>query len=313
MQFRLRKLYFPNMDKMMRAMATARVPTYGLYGEQQTAAPEFWIHAETIESRSRLHNWEIRQHRHATFFQILQIRTGEGDALFDRDRLRLTPGTIVIVPPGVVHGFRFSQDLNGQVITMLATRVSARPSCLMRFMARPWLFRVEPDPEGDYLMATLDRIEQELALHVAPRTGLLEACLDIFLTLAAGRIDSGDDPNEASARDRTARLNALIGAHYKQHRPAAFYAAELGLSVTHLNRVARAGTGKSLNELLTDRLVTEARRNLVFSLMSIQQIAYELGYSDPAYFTRAFLRATGETPGAFRRRERERPQPHFGS
>ena len=295
----------------MRPVAATRVPTYGLYGEPQTGAPEFWIHAETIESRSRLHNWEIKQHRHETFFQILQIRTGEGDALFGRDTLRLSAGTVVMVPPGVVHGFRFSHDLNGQVITTLATRVSARPGCLMRFMARPWLFHVAPDPEGDYLMTTLDRMEQELALHFSPRTALLEACLDVFLTLAADRIDSGIDTAETSARDRIARLNSLIGAHYKQHRPVAFYAAELGVSVTHLNRIARAGTGKSLNELLTDRLISEARRNLVFSLLSIQQIAYELGYSDPAYFTRAFLRATGETPGAFRRRERS--QPHFAS
>jgi AraC family transcriptional activator of pobA len=295
----------------MTAIAATRVPTYGLYGEPQAGAPEFWIHAETIESRSRLHNWEIKQHRHETFFQILQIRTGEGDALFGRDRFRLNPGTVIMVPPGVAHGFRFSHDLNGQVITMLATRVSARPGCLMRFMSRPWLFRVDPDAEGAYLMATLDRIEQELALHFSPRSALLEACLDVFLTLAAARIDSGDDAAETSARDRIARLNVLIGMHCKQHRPAAFYAAELGLSVTHLNRIARAAAGRSLNALLTDRLVSEARRNLVFSLMSIQQIAYELGYSDPAYFTRVFVRATGETPGTFRRRERS--QPGFGS
>jgi AraC family transcriptional activator of pobA len=181
----------------------------------------------------------------------------------------------------------------------------------MRFMARPWLFRVEPDAEGSYLMATLDRIEQELALHFSPRDALFEACLDVFLISAGDRTSSSDDPGEISARNRIARLNALIGAHYRQHQPATFYAEKLGLSVTHLNRVARSGTGKSLNELLTDRLISEARRNLVFSLMSIQQIAYELGYSDPAYFTRAFLRATGETPGAFRKRERS--QPSFSS
>ena len=291
----------------MRPVVAKRVPTYGLYGEPQTTGPDFWIHAETIESRSRLHNWEIKQHRHETFFQILQIRTGEGDALFGRDRLRLTPGTIVTVPPGIVHGFRFSHDLNGQVITMLATRVSARPPCLMRFMARPGLFRVEPDAEGDYLMATLDRMEQELALHFEPRTALLEACLDVFLTLAASRIGSSDDASESAGRDRLARLNVLVGAHYRQHRPAAFYAEALGISITHLNRVTRSGAGKSFQQLLTDRLMTEARRNLVFSLLSVQQIAYELGYADPAYFSRTFLRATGETPGAFRKRERAQP------
>lgn len=291
----------------MRPVVAKRVPTYGLYGEPQATGPDFWIHAETIESRSRLHNWEIKQHRHETFFQILQIRNGEGDALFGRDRHRLVPGTLVTVPPGVVHGFRFSHDLNGQVITMLATRVSARPACLMRFMARPWLFAVEPDGEGDYLMATLDRMEQELSLHFEPRTTLLEACLDVFLTLAASRIGGGDDTGETAGRDRMARLHALVGAHYRQHQPAAFYAETLGISVTHLNRVSRSGAGKSFQQLLTDRLMTEARRNLVFSLLSVQQIAYELGYADPAYFSRTFLRATGETPGAFRKRERSQP------
>ena len=291
----------------MRPVIVKRVPTYGLYGEPQAVGPDFWIHAETIESRSRLHNWEIKQHRHETFFQILQIRTGEGDALFGRERHRLTPGTVVTVPPGVVHGFRFSQDLNGQVITMLATRVSARPACLMRFMARPWLFQVEPAAEGAYLMATLDRMEQELALHFEPRTALLEACLDVFLTLSASRIGNGEDAGETAGRDRMARLNALVGAHYRQHRLAAFYAESLGISVTHLNRISRAGAGRSFQQLLTDRLMTEARRNLVFSRLSVQQIAYDLGYADPAYFSRTFLRATGETPGAFRKRERAQP------
>lgn len=293
----------------MHTITPTRVPTYGLYGEAQTGPPEFWIHAETIASRSKLHNWEIKRHRHETFFQILQIRTGEGDALLGDARLRLTPGSLVTVPPGVVHGFRFSQDLNGQVITMLAPSVSARPGCLPVFMARPWLLAAEPGAEGEYLMATLDRMEQELATGFSPRSALLEACLDVVLALTATRIGDGGDPKETHARDRIARLNALIGSHYRQHRPAAFYAAELGMSVTHLNRIARAGTGRTLNELLVDRLVSEARRNLLFSRMSVQEIAYELGYSDPAYFSRAFTRATGETPGAFRRRERTVPEP----
>jgi AraC family transcriptional activator of pobA len=103
------------------------------------------------------------------------------------------------------------------------------------------------------------------------------------------------------------RLNALIGTHFRQHRPATFYADSLGISVTHLNRISHSGAGKSFRQLLTDRLMTEARRNLVFSLLSVQQIAYELGYADPAYFSRTFLRTTGETPGAFRKRERSLP------
>lgn len=291
----------------MKTAAAPRVPTYGLYGEALTGDPDFWIHAETIASRSRLHNWEIKRHRHESFFQILQVRNGDGDALLGEDRHRLTAGTIVTVPPGIAHGFRFSSDLDGQVMTMLADRVRMRPACPPAFFAAPRLVRVEPGPEGDFVMSTLDRMEQELATGFAPRTVLLEACLDIVLTLAAARIDLGGDPKQAPNRDRVARLNALIGAHYREHRPASFYAEQLGVSVTHLNRLCRSATGRSLGELLGDKLVDEARRNLVFSLLTIQEIAFELGYSGSAYFTRAFLRATGETPGSFRKRERSQP------
>lgn len=291
----------------MRTSTAARVPTYGLYGEAQQPGPDFWIHSETIASRSRLHNWEIKQHRHESFFQILQIRSGEGDALFGAETFRLTAGTLVFVPPGFIHGFRFSRDLDGQVITMLAERVASRPVESRGIFARPRVVHLAENSDSVFLGITLDRVEGELASGFSPRGAFLEACLDIVLTLSATLTDPGADPQEIAVRDRIARLNTLIGNHYREHRPAAFYADKLGVSITHLNRIARAGTGRSLNVLLTERLMSEAQRNLVFSLLTVQQIAYDLGFSDPAYFIRVFARITGETPGAFRERERAKP------
>jgi len=304
MQFPAKELHFSNMDQPMRTSTARRIPTYGLYGEAQQATPDFWIHSETIASRSRLHHWEIKQHRHESFFQILQIRNGEGDALFDGETVRLAPGALVFVPPGFIHGFRFSRDLDGQVITMLAERVASRPNGSGQAFTRPRVVHLTENNDSTFLNTTLDHMEAELASGFSPRDPLLEACLDIVLTLAASFADPGTDPQDAAARDRIVRLNVLIGNHYREHRPAAFYADKLGVSVTHLNRVARAGTGRSMNNLLTDRLMSEAQRNLVFSLLSVQQIAYELGFSDPAYFARVFARVTGETPGAFRERRR---------
>ena len=61
----------------------------------------------TIPSRSSLHRYEIGLHRHESFFQILYISTGSGDALFANERLALSPGAVVTVPPALGHGFRF--------------------------------------------------------------------------------------------------------------------------------------------------------------------------------------------------------------
>ena len=53
-------------------------------------------------------------------------------------------------------------------------------------------------------------------------------------------------------------------------------------------------------------MIDEAKRELVFTEMPAQEIGLRLGFADPAYFSRYFLRETGETPRAWRLRERAR-------
>ena len=86
------------------------VPTYELYGENTGRKPDFWLHCETIPSRSSLHHWEIRPHRHESFFQILYIDAGSGDAVFDGFAHAIVPPAVITVPPKLNHGFRFSRQ-----------------------------------------------------------------------------------------------------------------------------------------------------------------------------------------------------------
>jgi len=287
------------------------VPTYGLYGEAGDAAPDFWIHAESIFERSSRHNWEIKQHRHDHLFQILQVRSGSGDALIGNEVHRLEPRMLVFMPEKVTHGFRFSRDIDGQVVTILTERVefsgrgSHRP-----FASRPRLIKLaEGHPDSAYITDTLDRIGGELASGFGARYGLVEAYVTTVLTLASALASPLADEDPATSRDmaRIARLRELIGGHYREHLPVEFYARELGVSVTHLNRITKAQTSRTMNELLSDKIISQAKRDLVFTVATAQEIAYALGFADPAYFTRFFSREAGETPRQFRERERSRP------
>jgi|EndMetStandDraft_4_1072995.scaffolds.fasta_scaffold55465_3 AraC family transcriptional activator of pobA len=288
------------------------VPTYGLYGEASGAVPDFWIHAESISERSSRHNWEIRQHRHEHFFQMLQIRGGTGDAMIGDVLYRLEAGTLVFIPEKVSHGFRFSRNIDGQVITMISDRLPLHASDSQRlrtFVAKPRVLQLAGDnPDSPHITATLDRIEAELAAGFGARYGLIESYLTVVLTLACGFETSLQVEDPAGNRDaaRIARLNQLIGAHFREHLPVEFYARELGVSVTHLNRITKAQTGRTMNELLSDKIISQAKRDLVFTFLTAQEIAYALGFADPAYFTRFFAREAGETPRQFRERERNR-------
>jgi AraC family transcriptional activator of pobA len=288
------------------------VPTYDLYGEVSKAVPDFWIHTESISERGSRYNWEIKPHRHENFFQILQIRDGTGDAVINDITYPLSRNTICLIPEKVSHGFRFSRDVDGQVITALTQRLlgeQPETSRLRTFVSTPRSITLADDePDRNYLMTTLDRIQTELATGFSARDRLLQDYLEIALTLASAA-DHGDHPEDGSAtRDgaRLARLNQLIGEHFREHLPVDFYARELNVSVTHLNRITKAQTGRTMNELLSDKIISQAKRDLVFTFMTAQEVAYALGFADPAYFTRFFSRETGETPRQYREQERNR-------
>ncbi|MBU4518401.1 MAG: helix-turn-helix domain-containing protein, partial [Gammaproteobacteria bacterium] len=96
----------------------------------------------------------------------------------------------------------------------------------------------------------------------------------------------------------------LVEQHFLEHWPLERYASRLGLSTQRLNRLARAGSGRSALELVHERLTREACRRLVYIAAPAASLALELGFEDPAYFSRFFKRRTGLSPQRWREAQR---------
>lgn len=288
----------------------ATIPSFHLYGEKLDEEPRFWIHCETIKSRSSRHRWEIRLHRHERLFQILYIAAGSCDAIVSDETRVLLPPTILTLPPGVSHGFRFSKDVEGLVITIERSQLGEMTRERGRFaqwLSAPHSATLEPEePDHAYLMDTLQRIAQENWRGDSGDDELLRDYVALAVRLAA-RIAVGDASAPADGRDeRLALLDTLIQQHHREHRPLSFYAGQLGVSLTHLNRLVRTATGQTPHDLITAKLLDQSKRELTFSMATTREIAMRLGFDDPAYFSRFFSKHTGETPGAWRRREKAR-------
>lgn len=284
------------------------VPTYALYGEDDVDPPEFWGHAETIASRSRLHDWEIKPHRHDVLFQILHLRTGSVEALLRGHGRDVPTPCMIVVPERQEHGFRFSEDIDGAVMTFVSRRMASLvpvQSTLETWLRQPRALALDPaDPEKAYLADTLDRIEMELG-RGTPAHATLVGHLSLTALLLACRIDSALAPLDDAERDhrRLNQLAELVDAHFREHRPVDFYAGRLGLSVTHLNRLTRARIAKPVSRLLAERILAEAKRDLVFTTHPVQMIAERLGFEDAAYFSRFFSHNAGVSPRRFRELE----------
>ena len=96
------------------------------------------------------------------------------------------------------------------------------------------------------------------------------------------------------------KFTLLIEEHYKQKHSVSDYAELLSIASKTITHKFRRLNLMPPNEMIKSRLVLEAKRLLVHTSMTAREIAFELGYNDPAYFSRQFMIKTGESPSNFR-------------
>jgi AraC family transcriptional activator of pobA len=96
------------------------------------------------------------------------------------------------------------------------------------------------------------------------------------------------------------KFRSLLDKHFRTEHALQTYADRVGVSVGQLSRLCREVLGKSSLQVMNDRLIQEAQRELVYTSLPIKQLAAELGFEDDAYFSRFFRKHTGVSPKAYR-------------
>jgi AraC family transcriptional activator of pobA len=158
------------------------------------------------------------------------------------------------------------------------------------------------------LQARLTALLQQLMLEVAgPRYGraLMLEWLARSVLLLLVRLETERRLADQSGRtefELFSRFRALVEEHFREQWLVGRYADELRVTAPRLNRLCMKLAGKSAFEMAQDRLMLEACRNLTYVPASIATISYELGFQDPAYFSRLFRKRMGVTPKEFRER-----------
>jgi AraC family transcriptional activator of pobA len=290
-------------------MATV-LPLFHLYGDPPDDQAFDFIHVETIASRSSIHDWTIRAHRHRNLFQILLIEEGGGEMMFEAAKLPFAAPAAILVPAAVAHGFRFQpQVTQGWVLSftedaagLLTERAGEALSRLRALAAQP-IIPIAEDAERSRLSALCAELFEEGSLaregyRLAMR-GLLALIAIGVARLAASRARTGSvtlQPADATV----AQLRALVDEFFRKERQLGFYAERLGMTIDRLNDHVKRATGVTAGHLVRQRVLSEAKRQLVFTMQPIQDIAAELAFSDPSHFARFFRKHTGTTPHEFR-------------
>lgn len=287
----------------------SKIPHFSLYGEELAIDDPSFIHIENIAHRSQDNGWYIRPHRHGKMFQMIVILNGKTDLRLDEQKLTINKPSVITIPTGCVHGFRFAPNTEGIVLT-LADSVLNTPQfehlnqTFGVLLSHPQVLKI--DTENGFLeqiMWLLEQIKWELQ---NPNMGRALMCEwhAMSLLLIVRRIHDilGSETREESLRSQQiSHLKQLIEQNFRNQWNVQEYADAIGITTTTLNRITLQHLNKTVKTLLLERTMLEAKRRLIYTRSNLDQIAYDLGFKDPAYFSRFFKRETGLTPGQMRK------------
>ncbi|NWN83977.1 MAG: helix-turn-helix domain-containing protein [Halomonas sp.] len=296
-------------------MSTNAVPVFKLYGETRHWPTPDLLHWESIPERSELHDWKIQPHRHADLLHLLHLTAGHVSLELEGSLRSYAAPLIIIVPAMSIHGFHFSPDTLGHIITLakpLTERLEERLEHRSDVLSRPIAHTLKRVHHAQRIATLVEQLGEEYR-HPAPgRDRMLEALTEaLFIELS--RLAPKPSPSGGTRAPRRQErglihlqnYQALIEEQFRQQPSIEKFAEQLGMTSAHLNLLCRRLANRSALQLLHERLLLEAKRQLTYTNMTVAQVADSLGFSEPAYFTRFFKRLTGLAPRNFRRRQPE--------
>ena len=286
------------------------VPMFYLYGEPYKAVDEQFIHVEALDDRSRPSEWTIRPHAHVELNHIFHIAEGGGAMRVEAKMLHFSAPCLLTVPAGAIHGFTWTAESRGFVLT-LATAYLDEIVRLDRdfdgMFAEAQIAQLNPTANDD-VHARVARLMRELAWagrgHVAAsRAEVLGVMVIALRASAAENVRMTAAPGRRAAL--VARFRHRVEARFRLREPIETYASALGVTVRQLREACREVAQKAPSRIIDQRVLLEAKRALLYSSLSITEVSDSLGFSDVAYFSRFFTVNSGCCPRTFRRNPTE--------
>ncbi len=287
---------------------------FDIYGTEshQPSDPEF-LHVERMGARAKELKGRAAPHVHKHLFQFLFSLSGDCVADVEGVKQQITAPSALYIPSGTLHSFTFAEDSSGWIVTgsnrsFGHDAADSGQAFLGAIWQAPALIDYGSDAAGlENLSWLLTRLEIEFKGSEAGRAHALENLIRLVFIDFRRRLATTENLTLANSGDRKLFLDfrLLFEQQYREHWSVQAYASKLGVRAVRLNKACRKFTDKTAHELVQGRLLLESQRLLIYTVATAAEIAFDLGFQDPAYFNRFFRRAMGVTPLQFRARKQQ--------
>ena len=283
-------------------MKQTSIPEFFVYGEPAQALDVGFLHVETVLARASVHRGQVLAHKHPQMAQITFWTSGSGSYRIEDQTWSFSAPTVSFMPSGVVHGFSIESGTDAIVVSVADAALAAIAEHSLLPLDQPVFVTGRGEAALWEKLASIIRLIQSEYADALPG---LEKILPPLIAVALSGIARLDAESHSvavpAAVALAGRLRRLIDRHFRDDWPVERYVAALGTTRHLLDKAARQGLGAGVRQAIGERRLVEAKRLLLFTVRPVEDIAYETGFNDPAYFSRFFRSAIGMSPAAWRR------------
>lgn len=274
-------------------------PDFGFYVSEDVAQSAIGPVANTV-------------HRHE-FYEIIYIDEADGEHIIDDHAYHNLKNVLFFISKGQTHLWKDVTRVKGIFINFneafllesCISRSSMWEVLLFRELARESAIYLGKE-QSDIIKHLFSRMLKEFDEKEKYYASALRSLIDIMLIELSRTIDMerriGQDANEQLNSNQVAyHFQMLLDQKVSENLTVSEFAQILGVSQGELNRQLKRTTGYSAGALIREGQIMEIKRLLVSTDLRIAEIAKRMNFQDAAYLCRAFKKATGISPGDYRK------------
>lgn len=244
--------------------------------------------------------------RRLDHFLLLLLKDASGRVHLDDRSLPLNGTGMLVILPGTYHAFEETGFACGHLLAFSKAFFSVRynQNVLAHFN------HLEHGADGFTLFhadryAQLDALfrymRQELETGLKDNMNVLRSLVNIALVeLDRSGPASSTPPDNSAAAVKLRAFTDLVEQHFAREKNPAFYAEQLHITGNYLNKICKEADGRTAGEHVRDRVLIEAKRLLLHTNLTVNEVADMLGYDNVPWFITFFKQQTGFSPKQFR-------------
>ncbi|MEL0637555.1 helix-turn-helix domain-containing protein [Marinomonas sp. TI.3.20] len=274
------------------------------------------IHFDKLGHMADFFGRDMPMHLHAQFCQIHLVKTGKTLFNIDQNNYETNGCAIFYTPPATPHAFLTEPSSPGYVITIhssfLQTIMShldayrINDSLLMPFCISQEDSDADRTSHWDAMSNLFAMLKHEWKLNTQYKSEAIEGIVTLIFINMLRLCDAPQakkQHNHSEVQSFRA-FSTLVENHFSSKKQTSFYCEQLNINDSRLHYICKKIANISPKKIINGRALLEAKRLLSHTNMNLTEISYTLGYIDPSYFSRFFIKNIGVSPSEFRQKNR---------